>query len=150
MRTIYFLSGLLILFFTSCSNAPGVKVVSSEYVETINMGATAVNFEGNKILTLVLDFQFTDDLAPDFEVNTDEHRAQVYKKIVENTHFYINNKEVMAQYGYWPEKSGTNFAKSLTLFYLVPEDQLNSNLLFTCDGSNLGDEDFTFSQKIKN
>lgn len=145
MKTIYLLSGILIIFFSSCSNAPSVKVVSVEYVESINTSTTSITFEGNEVLSLGLNFNFIDDLAPEFDVNTDEHRAQVYRRIVENTHFYIGTKELIAQHGYWPEKSGANYAKSLTLFYIIPENQPKSHLRFECEGAILGDADYTFS-----
>jgi len=51
----------------------------------------------------------------------------------------------MSFYGYWPEKSGKNFAKSMTIFYVVPKNRPENSLEFSYDGKVLGDPEYHFT-----
>jgi hypothetical protein len=145
MKIMNTISFILIFYCFSCSSSPDVKVVSARFVDNINANGVFYKFKGDTILRMDLNFNFINDLAPDFETNSEKHRSHVYDKIIEGAHFYVDNKEIKNEYGYWPKKTGMNYAKSLTLFYRIPKDRPENCLKFVFKGAVLGDKNFVFT-----
>jgi hypothetical protein len=142
----------LSFFLIGCSDTPKVEMKLAEFVDKISVsdGATRIDykFEDKDILRLELDFSFPNDLAPEFKVNSNEHRAQVYESIVEWAFLRVDNEMISSYTGYWPKKSGKKHAKSLTLFYVVPKERVRDELIFKYIGVVLGDSNYLFEYTI--
>jgi hypothetical protein len=145
MKTINYILCSFVFFCFSCSTSPDVKVVSTRFVDNINASGVFYKFKGDTILRMDLNFNFINDLAPDFEINSEKHRSKVYDKIIEGAHFYVGKKEIKNEYGYWPKKTGKNYAKSMTIFYRIPLKRFDKGLKFTYNGAVLGDTDYVFT-----
>jgi hypothetical protein len=144
MKTIKYIFYILAFYCFSCTSSPGVKVVSAKFVDHINANGVFYKFKSDTILRLDLNFNFLNDLAPDFEMNSEKHRSAVYDKIIEGAHFYIGKKEIKNEYGYWPKKTGKDFAKSMTIFYRIPKSHPENSLKFVYKGAILGDKEYVF------
>ena len=132
---------LLFIFFLSACGGAGVKVISAEYVDSINVGGVFYNYEGQKIVELHLDFNFDASVTEDLDPQSDDFRDELFGILHEGAHFYNGDEEVESTYGYWPDEAGVDFAKDMTLFYVVPESSPDEDLRFVFDGDILGDED---------
>jgi len=140
----------LIILLQGCTHkAPEVVMKSSEFVENLVINGVTYHYKGREIVSLKMDFYFKENLAPNFEVNTEEHRAQIYKRIIKGAKLYIDEEEKKHIYGYWPEKSGETYAKSMTIFYVVPKDRTKSVIKFSYDGAFLGYTDYHFDYIIE-
>jgi hypothetical protein len=130
---------ILALLFSGCSGSPGAKITSVMYVETINAGGVYYNFEGKDNIQITLDFKFDDNLASDLDETSDDYRDELFVLLAEGAHFYYDDQEVELVYGYWPTEAGSNYAKEMTLFYVVPSEHSVESLRFVYDGSVLGE-----------
>ena len=119
---------------------PGARIASVEYVEYIPAaGGVSYQWEGKDIIKVVLDFKFDEKLAAGLDPKSDAYRDNLYDKLVKGAHFYLDNKEVGHTYGYWPKEAGKDFAKDLTLFYVVPKGPSSGSLKFVFDTALLGE-----------
>jgi len=147
---VYLLLFNLIILLAGCTHrAPEVVMKSFEFIDRLAVNGVTYVYKGREILSLEMDFYFKENLAPNFEVNTKEHRAQIYKRIIGGAKLYIDGEEKDSIYGYWPEKSGETYAKSMTIFYVVPKDRTKSVIKFSYDGAFLGYTDYHFDYIIK-
>ena len=128
------------LLFSGCSGSkPKAKITSVKYVETINIGGVYYNYEGKNNIQIILDFTFDDNLASGLDQTSDDYRKELYSILVEGAHFYYDDQEVECTYGYWPQEAGSNEAKEMSLFYVVPSNHSVQSLRFVYDGSVLGE-----------
>ncbi|MCJ7625188.1 MAG: hypothetical protein MUO76_16955 [Anaerolineaceae bacterium] len=131
---------ILALLFSGCSGSnPKAKITSVMYVETINAGGVYYNFEGKDNIQITLDFTFDDNLASGLDQTSDDYRDDLFVILVKGAHFYYDDQEVELVYGYWPKEAGSNYAKEMTLFYVVPSDHSVQSLRFVYDGDVLGE-----------
>lgn len=130
----------LALLFSGCSGSkPGPEITSVKYVETINVGGVLYKYEGQDNIQIILDFTFDDNLASGLDQTSDDYRKELYAILVEGAHFYYDDQELERTYGYWPQEAGSNEAKEMTLFYVVPSNHSVQSLRFVYDGSVLGE-----------
>ena len=59
--------------------------------------------------------------------------------MVEGAHFYYEDEEVELTWGYWPQEAGSDYAKEMSLFYVVPSNHASESLRFVYDGDVLGE-----------
>jgi hypothetical protein len=59
--------------------------------------------------------------------------------LVVGAHFYFDDQEIERTYGYWPQEAGSNYAKGMSLFYVVPSNHSVQSLRFVYDGTVLGE-----------
>jgi hypothetical protein len=85
-----------------------------------------------------MDFTFDDKLISGLDQTSDDYSKKLYSILVEGAHFYYDDKEVKLTYGYWPQEVGGNYAKEMSLFYVVPSNHSVQSLRFAYDGSVLG------------
>ena len=130
----------LVLLLVGCGgSSPKAKITSVETVDTINANGVYYKFEGRDNIKLVLDFTFDESVAPDLDPTSDEYRKELHALLVAGAHFYYDDQEVERTWGYWPNEVGSNFAKELSLFYVVPSNRSADSLRFVYDGEVLGE-----------
>lgn len=140
----------LILLFSGCSGSnPKAEITSVEYVETVGTGGVTVHFEGHDIIQIVLDFTFDDDLASGLDQTSDDYRKELFAILAEGAHFYYDDQEVEFVNGYWPQKAKSNYAKEMSLFYIVPSNHSVQSLRFVYDGNVLGEGASSIDTVIK-
>ncbi len=142
---IYCLLITLSFLLAGCLGAPKVKVKSVDYVENIVVQGVSYQFENQDIVDIKMNFHFKNDLAPGLTANSEEHRAKVYREIIKGATLYLNDTEIDNFWGYWPKKSGKNYAKSMRMFYHVPKERPKNSLKFVYDGEVLGDADYQYT-----
>lgn len=127
------------LLLAACGSTPNAKITSTTYEETFNRGGVSYNFQGQDIIKIVLDFKFDKSIASGLDPASEDYRDAIFTILVEGAHLYYKNQEVERFYGYWPQEAGNNYAKEMTLFYLVPSGHSVSDLRFVYNGSILGE-----------
>lgn len=88
---------------------------------------------------MTLDFKFDESIASDLDPASEDYRDKIFNVLAEGSHFYYQDEEVKRNYGYWPEEAGKDYAKEMTLFYLLPKGHSVQGLRFVYDGSVLGE-----------
>jgi|GEM_PF-2870242 len=128
------------LLISGCGTSKGARIISVKTVDKINTsGGVSFHFEGKDIIEIVLDFGFDKEFASGLDSNdVDTYRKNLYKILIKEAHLFYEDQEVEQIYGYWPKKAGSNYAKSLTLFYTLPQSRSVQSLKFVYDGSVLG------------
>ena len=130
----------LALLLSGCGGSnPKAKITSAKYVETINAGGVFYKYEGKDNIQITLDFTFDDSLASGLDPTSDDYRKELYSILAEEAHFYFDGQEVKRTYGYWPQEAGNNYAKEMSLFYVVPSNHSADSLRFVFDGNVLGE-----------
>ncbi|MBQ6324618.1 MAG: hypothetical protein IJI26_00955 [Clostridia bacterium] len=120
------------------------KVVSAEFVENVPMNGIWVDYEGKDIYKIV----FSATLAEPFDgdgAKGDDFRKAMYSRIKDGCKLTFDGGAGEQVWGYWPEKASKHAATKMTLFYIVPDGTEMSALIFTLDGSVLGDAGYQFS-----
>lgn len=131
---------LLALLIAGCGGGkPKAKITSAKYVETINAGGVFYTFEGNDNIEIILEFTFADSLASGLDPVSEDYRGELYTILVEGAHFYYEDEEVELTWGYWPQEAGSDYAKEMSLFYVVPSNHASESLHFVYDGDVLGE-----------
>lgn len=131
---------IALLLWGCGGSGPGVKITSVKYVDSINTsGGVSYNYEGKEIIEINLDFSFDESIAADLDPTREDYRGELFKLLATGAHFYLADEEVKRTYGYWPEEAGKDFAKDMTLFYVVPIGHSVEDLKFVYDGSVLGE-----------
>ena len=129
----------LALIISGCSESnPKAKITSVKYVESINAGGVFYKYEGKDNIQITLDFTFDDKLASGLDQMSDDYKKKLYAILAEGAHFYYDGKEVKRTYGYWPKEAESNYAKEMSLFYVVPSNHSVQSLRFVYDGNVLG------------
>jgi hypothetical protein len=124
------------LLISGCGGSkPSARIKSVKYVETINAGGVFYQFEGKDNIQITLDFTFEDNLVS----GLDQTRNELFSILAEGAHFFYDNQEVERTWGYWPQEAGSNYAKEMSLFYVVPSDHPVESLRFVYDGNVLGE-----------
>lgn len=139
MRKVVLLATLVVLLTACGGSKPGVKITSVEYVDEIHSGGSSFLFEGKDIIQIKMDFAFEEKLVSDLDPASEDYSAKIYSLLYKGAQFYYQDEEVEAVHGYWPSKTGKNYAKEMTLFYLVPTGHSVQGLRFVYDGSVLGE-----------
>ena len=140
----------LALLFSGCSGSnPKAKITSVKYVETINAGGVFHKYEGKDNIQITLDFTFDDNLASGLDQTSDDYRKELFSILAEGAHFYYDDQEVKRTYGYWPQEAGSNYAKEMSLFYVVPSNHSVQSLRFVYDGNVLGEGASSIDTMIK-
>ncbi len=140
MKRMVVLALILAMLFSGCgSSKPKPEITSVKYVERINAGGVFYKYEGKDNIQIILDFTFDDNLASGLDQTSDDYRKELYSILVKGAHFYYDDQEVKRTYGYWPQEAGSNEAKEMTLFYVVPSNHSAESLRFVYDGSVLGE-----------
>jgi hypothetical protein len=147
-----YLAELIILFsifLMGCSSEPKVEVKSAEFVEKLQDKNYTYTYEGRDIVRLELDFTFPEDLAPEFKANSKEHQVKVYTRISEWALLRYDSKTIKSiEGGFWIKRSGKNYAKSMTLYFLVPKDRQKEEVTFQYIEVVLGDPNHIFEYSI--
>ncbi|MBN1581549.1 MAG: hypothetical protein JXA89_12670 [Anaerolineae bacterium] len=131
----------LALLLVGCGGSgPKAKITSVETVDTINASGVFYKFEGKDNIQIVLEFTFDESVAPDLDPTSDDYRKELYSLLAAGAHFYHDGQEVERTWGYWPQEVGGNYAKELSLFYVVPSSRSAESLRFVYDGEVLGEE----------
>ena len=131
---------ILALLFSGYSGSnPKAKITSVKYVETIDVGGVFHKYEGKDNIQITLDLTFDDNLASDLDQTSDDYRGKLYSRLIEGAHFYYDDQEVKHTWGYWPQEAGSNYAKEMSLFYVVPSNHSVQSLRFVYDGNVLGE-----------
>ena len=131
----------LVMLFSGCSGSKHEAAIRSvEYVETISAGGIYYQWEGKDNIQIKLDFTFEDDLASGLDQTSDDYRDELYSILAEGAHFYYDDQEIELTYGYWPVEAGSNYAKEMSLFYVVPSNHSVQSLRFVYDGDVLGED----------
>ena len=140
MKRLYMaLSFALLPLMAGCGlTGPGAKITSVKYVNSFQTEGVEYTFQGKKIVKMELTFRFDETFAAGLDSTSDDYRRILYSKLVNGAHFYIGNEAVKPTYGFWPQKAGKDFAKEMTLFYVIPNDTASSSMRFTFDTSMLG------------
>ena len=146
-RTFFYL--LVILFIAGCTPSPGVELTSAYYVKEIDINGNVMKFEDGAILKVDLDFQFDDNFMADsdLDVKSDSYRKELFSRLAKGAHVEYGAREIDFVTGYWPQEVGNNFAKEMTLFFVVPRD-LSIKPRFIYDGKVLGDDVIGISKVI--
>lgn len=140
----------LALLFSGCSGSnPKAKITSVKYVETINTGGVFYKYEGKENIQITLDFTFDDNLSSGLDQTSDDYRKELFSTLAEGAHFYYDDQEVKRTYGYWPQEAGSNYAKEMSLFYVVPSNHSVQSLRFVYDGNVLGEGASSIDTMIK-
>jgi len=130
----------LALLLVGCGGSgPKAKITSAEYVDAIHAGGVSYKFEGQDNVQIVLEFTFDESVAPDLDPTSEEYRKELFALLAAGAHFYHEGQEVERTWGYWPQEAGDNYAKELSLFYVVPSDHSAESLRFVYDGDVLGE-----------
>ena len=130
---------ILALLVSGCGSGPNAEIVSAKYVETINASGVSYKFEGKDNIQIKLDFTFDDSLASGLDPASEDYRKELFAILAEAAYFYYDGEEVERTWGYWPAEAGSNFAKGMSLFYVVPSNHSAESLRFVFDGSMLGE-----------
>lgn len=144
---------LLILF--SCNSKPGVKVIKTEFVESLwvsgggmpgIVGSVKINqyeggneffYQDHDIIKLTLNFNFQ-NIDSKEQLGSEAHRRELYKILIQKAQFYIEDSIAKNIWGYWPEKTTETSAKNMVLFYAIPKEVDKNILKFEYDKSILG------------
>lgn len=130
----------VVLLLSGCGlSGPSVDVKSIKQVDTINVNQVYYKYEGKDNIEIKLDFKFDESLVADLDPNSDDFRRELFTRLVEGAHFYHNDQKVDRTWGYWPKEAGSNYAREMTLFYVVPSNRSATSLRFVYDGSILGE-----------
>lgn len=140
------MSRILVLFLAAaailasgCGN--GAKIASVKIVDTIDAGGVFYQFEGMDNVQVIVDCTFDIHVMSDLDAKGgDEYRKALYARLTKGAHLFLGEKEIELKYGYWPEKTGSNYADGMTLFYVVPKDRPAHSLRFVYDGHVLGSD----------
>jgi hypothetical protein len=108
-------------------------------VDTINAGGVFYKFDGQDNVQIVLEFTFDESVVSDLDPTSDEYRKELYALLAEGAHFYHDGQEVERTWGYWPQEAGGNYAKEMSLFYVVPSNRSAESLRFVYDSDVLGE-----------
>ena len=137
-----------ILLLTGCSGA-GAKVISAEYVDSINTsGGVSYTYEGMNIIEVRMDVSYSSDVVSGLDPEDDNFRGEVFSIIAKGVHLYLEGTEIERTYGYWPEEASDSSAKNLAFFYVIPESHSASDLNFVFDGEVIGDEGASLDQGL--
>jgi hypothetical protein len=148
-KAVLFLVTLTLLLSGCGGSKPKARITSVEYVATINAGGAFYRFEGKDNIQITLDFTFDDSLASGLDPSSDDYRKELYARLVDGAHFYYDGQEVEHAWGYWPQKTGSNYAREMSLFYVVPSNHSVDSLRFVFDGSVLGEGASSIDTMIK-
>jgi hypothetical protein len=130
----------LALLLVGCGGfGPRAKITSAKYVDTIHAGGVSYVFEGQDNIQIVLEFKFDERVVSDLDPTSEEYRKELFALLAAGAHFYYEGQEVERAWGYWPQEAGGNYAKELSLFYVVPSDHSAESLRFVYDGDVLGE-----------
>jgi hypothetical protein len=130
----------LALLLAGCGGSgPKAKITSAEYVDTIRAGGVSYKFEGQDNIQIVLEFTFDESVVSGLDPTSDEYRKELFSLLTTGAHFYYEGQEVERTWGYWPQEAGGNYAKELSLFYVVPSNRSAESLRFVYDGDVLGE-----------
>jgi hypothetical protein len=139
----------LALLLTACGAAHQAKITSVKYVDTINTGGVFVKYEGKDNIEIRLDVTFDESIVSGLDPESDTYRKEVFGILTEGAHLYLDDQEVKRAYGYWPQEAGSDYAKDVTLFYVVPSSHSPDSLRFVYDGAVLGEGATGIDTKIK-
>jgi len=139
------LLGLILISFalqpSACMAAKpktGASIRSVKIVESINAGGVFYNFKGHDNIEVVMDILFDKGFITDSNMSGDDLKKALYKKIRRGAHLICDGREVEPKYGFWPQETGSTYAKEMTLYYVVPQNRAEQSLSFIYDGSVLG------------
>lgn len=155
---VVFLLFLSVILLSGCSKpAVSVTVNSAKVVEElitslnvflrsdlgtgnarVGSNSMAYTFPEREIIQVELNCTFI-GLGESLKPGSDEHRKEIYQKILDSVTFTVAGKKVEEIWGYWPKTTGKNSASTMKLFYLIPEGTPLSDLKLTFDGAKLGD-----------
>jgi hypothetical protein len=130
----------LALLISGCGGSkPKAEITSVKYVERINASGVFYKFEGKDNIQITLDFTFDDNLVSGLDQTSDDYGKELFSILAEGAHFYYDDQEVERTWGYWPQEAGSNHAKEMSLFFVVPSDHSVESLRFVYDGNVLGE-----------
>ena len=132
-----FISIALLLSGCIQSN-PKAKIIKVKYVESINAGGVLYQYEGKDNIQIILDFTFDENLTSGLDQTSDDYRKKLFSILAKGAHFYFHDQEVESIYGYWPEEVGSNYAREMSLFYIVPSNHSIQDLRFVYNSHILG------------
>ena len=138
-KTAVLLVACALLLAACGGSAPGAKITSTEIVDVINTGGVSYKFEGKDNVRIDLEFRFDESVAPELEPGSDEYRQALFTMLAAGAHLYHDGQEVERVWGYWPQETGGDYAKQMTLFYAVPSERSAASLRFVFDGDVLGE-----------
>lgn len=162
--SVVFLLLFSVIFFSACSK-PAVSVtvktakVVEELVTSLNVflqsdlgtsnalvgsNSMVYTFPEREIIQVELDSTFI-GLGESLKPGSEEHRKEIYKKILESVSFTVAGKKIDLIWGYWPKTTRKNSASEMKLFYLIPEGTPMSDLKLTFDGAKLGDPTYSMA-----
>ena len=116
----------------------GASIRSAKVVESIDAGGVFYKFKGHENVEVVMDIIFDKGFITDSNLSGDDLKKALYKKIRRGAHLICDGREVEPKYGYWPQKTGSTYAKEMTLYYVVPQNRAELSLSFIYDGTVLG------------
>jgi len=128
------------LLLTACGGSkPSAEIKSVEYVDSINASGVSYSFEDMDIIKIVFDFKFNESIVSGIDSSGDDYRQDLFIMLAEGAHFHFDDQEIEHEYGYWPQDTGSDYAKEMTLFYVVPSGHAVESLRFVYDGTVLGE-----------
>lgn len=127
------------------------EVVSEEFVDSINVNQVYQQWEGHRIVKIILNVSFAKKfISEDTKQGEDAYRQEISKKIVDACSFKADDSDVKITYFYWAKKASGYSAEDLTLFYVIPDELELSDTEFYLDGTVLGDPAYQFSYRPEN
>ncbi len=149
LAIIAFLIAAIALLLCSCgSHKASCEVTSEEFVDSINVNQVYQQWEGYRIVKIVLNVSFAEKfISEDAKQGDDAYRQQISKKIVDSCSFKADGRDVDTTWFYWATKASGYSAKELTLFYVIPEALELSDTEFMLDGAALGDPTYQFNYR---
>jgi len=149
-KVFVFLLAAFTLFFSGCSGSnPKAKITSVEYVDSIQASGVSYQYEGKEIIQIKLDFTFDENIVSGLDQTSEDYRKNLYSILVKGAHLYVDGQEVDFTFGYWPDKAGSNYAKEMSLFYVVPGNPSPQILRFVYSGDVLGEGASGIDKTIK-
>ena len=139
IRKAVLLVTLALLLVGCAGSGPKAKITSAEYVDAIRASGVSYKFEGKDNIQIVLEFKFDESVVSDLDPTSEEYRKELFALLAAGAHFYHEGQEVERTWGYWPQEAGGNYAKELSLFYVVPKNRSAESLRFVYDGDVLGE-----------
>jgi hypothetical protein len=149
VRRIVTLISLAVLLIACRGSKPGAKITSVKYAESIRSSGVTYTYTDFDILEIKMDFNFDESLASDLDPTSEDYRDKICDILIDGAHLYYKDEEVKRTFGYWPEEAGKDYAKEMTLFYLVPKGHSVQDLRFVYDGAVLGEGTKSIDTEIK-